>query len=315
MSFSRGRTETQALWLQDVWSITPQLKATLGGRYEHWRAYDGLNFSATPPLNASQPGLKKDAFSPKATLSYAPSADWIFKGSVGVAYRFPTVTELYQAITTGPILSVPNPNLKPERAFSSELSAERLWTGGSLRVSVFDERIHNTLLSQTAPLLPGSTSLFSFVQNIDRTHATGVEVVADQRDAFIPGLELSGWLTYVNAKTDRDGAFPAALGKDLPQLPHLRGSVVASYAATPKLDLTLAARYSDRSFGTIDNSDHYANTYQGFGAFFVADLHVRYRINDHLAAGIGVDNLNDRKYFLFHPFPQRTVLVDLKYSY
>ena len=45
------------------------------------------------------------------------------------------------------------------------------------------------------------------------------------------------------------------------------------------------------------------------------DAHVRYRINDHLAADVGVDNLNDRKYFLFHPFPQRTVLVDLKYSY
>ena len=83
----------------------------------------------------------------------------------------------------------------------------------------------------------------------------------------------------------------------------------------PKLDVTLAARYSDRMFATIDNSDHYANPYQGFGGFFVADIHARYEVNDHLAAGIGVDNLGDRKYFLFHPFPQRTVLVDLKYSY
>ena len=38
-------------------------------------------------------------------------------------------------------------------------------------------------------------------------------------------------------------------------------------------------------------------------------------INDHLAAGLGVDNLGDRNYFLFHPFPQRTVVADLKYSY
>jgi iron complex outermembrane receptor protein len=317
-TFSRGRTETQALWLQDVWSITQQLKATFGGRYEHWRAYDGLNFSAAPPLNASQPELKKDAFSPKATLSYAPSSDWIFKGSVGVAYRFPTVTELYQAITTGPILSVPNPNLKPEQAFSSELSAERLWTGGSLRVSVFDERIRNTLLSQTGSLQQGSTGVFSlvsFVQNIDRTHATGVEVVADQKDVFVPGLELSGWVTYVDAKIDQDAALPAAVGKDLPQLPHLRGSVVATYAATPKLDLTLAARYSDRSYGTIDNSDHYANTYQGFGGYFVADAHARYQVTPHLVADLGVDNLGGRSYFLFHPFPQRTFIADLKYSF
>ena len=91
--------------------------------------------------------------------------------------------------------------------------------------------------------------------------------------------------------------------------------MVATYSPTPQWDVTLAARYSDRMFATIDNSDHYANTYQGFGAFFVADAHVRYKVNDHLAAGLGVNNLGDRKYFLFHPFPQRTVLVDLKYSY
>lgn len=315
LTLSRGRTETQALWLQDVWSLTPQVKATIGGRYERWRADDGRNFSVSPQLDVQQPERRKDAFSPKASLSYAPGGDWLFKASLGVAYRFPTVTELYQAITTGQVLSVPNPDLRPERAVSSELSAERSWRNGSLRVSLFDERIGDTLLSQSAPLPPGSTSLFNFVQNVDRTHATGVELVADRRDALVPGLELSGWLTYVEAKIDRDAAFPRAVGKDLPQLPRLRGAVVASYAATPKLDLTLAARYSDRAFATIDNSDSYADTYQGFDGYFVADAHVRYRISPHLVADVGVDNLGGSSYFLFHPFPQRTFIADLKYGF
>jgi iron complex outermembrane receptor protein len=315
LTLSRGRTETEALWAQDIWTITPQLKATIGGRYERWRAYDGLNFSAAPPLAATQPALKKTAFSPKASLSYAPSADWTFKASLGVAYRFPTVTELYQAITTGPTLSVPNPDLRPERALSSELSAERDWANGSLTVSLFDERIRDALLSQTAPLLPGSANLFNFVQNIDRTHATGVEVVADWKDAFVSGLELSGWATYVDARTDRDAAFGAAVGKALPQLPHLRAAAMATYAATAKLDLTLAARYSDRAFATLDNSDGYANTYQGFGGYFVVDAHLRYRMGPHLTGALGVDNLGGRSYFLFHPFPQRTFIADLKYSF
>ncbi|HZZ31054.1 MAG TPA: TonB-dependent receptor [Phenylobacterium sp.] len=140
-------------------------------------------------------------------------------------------------------------------------------------------------------------------------------MVPDQRDALVQGLELSGWVTYVVAKTDTDPAFPAAQGKDEPQLPRLRAAAVATYAWTPKVDLTLAARYSDRSFGTIDNSDPYANTYQGFGGYFVADAHVRYRINPHLAADVDVDNLGGRSYFLFHPFPQRTFIADLKYSF
>ena len=309
---SAGDTQTQALWLQDVWTLTPQVKATLGARYEHWRAYDGVNVSAAPALNVIQPALKDDAVSPKAVLAYAPAPGWTFKGSVGVAYRFPTVTELYQAITVGALLAVPNPDLKPERALSSELSAERTWPEGSLRLSLFDERIRDTLLSQTAALAAGTAS---FVQNIDATHATGVELVADRRDLFIPGLELSGWITYVDARIDRDAALAAAVGKALPQLPRWRGSLMASWSPTPRLDLSLAARYSDRSFANIDNSDHNADTYQGFAAFLVADVHVRYRITPHLTAGIGVDNLNDRAYFLFHPFPQRTVIADLKVSY
>jgi iron complex outermembrane receptor protein len=47
----------------------------------------------------------------------------------------------------------------------------------------------------------------------------------------------------------------------------------------------------------------------------VLDAHARYRLNDHLTAGLGVTNLNDRSYFLFHPFPQRTLIADLKYAY
>ena len=95
-------------------------------------------------------------------------------GSWGVAYRMPTVTELYQAITTGTTLTVPNPNLRPERASSYELAAEqRSGDSGLVRLSFFEEDITSALLSQSAPLVPGSTTLFSFVQNVDRTQVRG----------------------------------------------------------------------------------------------------------------------------------------------
>ncbi len=310
---SRGHTETLAAWVQDAWALQPDLKLTVGGRYEHWRAFGGVNYSVSPALNVAQPEHQKDAFSPKGVIAWSPLAGWTFKGSVGLAYRFPTVSELYQAVTAGPILAVPNPNLQPEQALSSELSAERDWSNASVRLSVFDERIHNTLISQTG-VPTGANTTATFVQNVDRTHATGVELVADRRDAFIPGLELSGWATFVDARIDRD-ALPTAVGKQLPQLPRLRGAVVVSYSPNDRLTLSLAGRYSDRAFANIDNTDHYANTYQGFSGYFVMDAKVSYRLNPHLTGTIGVDNLNDRSYFLFHPFPQRTVILGLKYAY
>jgi iron complex outermembrane receptor protein len=309
-TLSQGRTRTRAIWAQDVWTLTPTLKATAGARFEDWRASDGRNYSAAPALDASQPVLKRSGTSPKLVIAWTPLEAWTFKGSIGVAYRFPTVTELYQAVTTGTTLSVPDPNLRPERALSSELSAERDWNSGHFRISLFDETVRNALLSQSAPLVTGSSTLFTYVQNVDRTQAQGIELVADQRfNAF----ELSGWLTYTDARTIRDAAFPAAQDKQLPQVPRLRGALVATWSPTPTFDLSLAGRYSDRSFATLDNSDSYANTYQGFSGYFVADVHARYKLTPHWTLDAGVNNLNNRSYFLFHPFTQRTVLVDLKY--
>ena len=109
-------------------------------------------------------------------------------------------------------------------------------------------------------------------------------------------------------------SFAAAVGKFIPQLPKLRGALVATYHATDALALTLAGRYSDRSFGTIDNSDSNSHTFQGFDGYLVADVRLHYRIDGNWGAAIGIDNINNDKYFLYHPFPQRTFLMEIHYA-
>ena len=127
------------------------------------------------------------------SLAWAVADPWTLSASWGVAYRMPTVTELYQAVTTGTQLTVPNPNLKPEHANSYELAAERTRkTADEVRLSLFREDIGNALLSQSAPLVAGSTTLYSYVQNVDATRVQGVELVADQKDALVDGLDLVG---------------------------------------------------------------------------------------------------------------------------
>lgn len=315
VSLSHGRTQTEAAWVQDVMTLGPRTHLTTGLRVEHWRAYDGQNYSAAPALNVRQPELKRNAVSPKTVLTFNPTPEWTLKASLGLASRFPTVSELYQTVTTGATLSVPNPNLRPEQALSGELSAQKTWPDASLRVSLFHESIKDALISQSAPLVVGSTTLYNYVQNIDRTRANGIEIVGDRSDIFIRGLQVSGWLTYVDAKIVKDSAYAAAVGKNVPQLPHLRGALVLTYTPAPAWDITLAARYSDAAYGTIDNSDPYHNTYTGFAGYTVADLHVRYRLKSHWTAEIGVDNLNNARYFLYHPFTQRTLIADLKYKF
>lgn len=311
---SLGKTETSALWLEDKIALAAPLDLTLGARLEHWRAFDGLNYSASPALDVQQPQRSASAASPKVVLAWRDSG-WRASASAGVAYRFPTVGELYQQVTVGPILTTPDPNLKPERAFSTELSLEREFGStrqNSVRLSLFTEDLADALIAQTTSLA-GSAPV-SFVQNIDKVRSRGAELVVQAHDVLTPGLDLAASATYVDSQIRRDAALPAAEGKQTPQVPRWRWTAVASWRATPRLTLTAAARYSYRVYTTIDNSDVVSHTYQGFDGYFVADARAVLKLNDRWSASLGVDNLTDRRYYLFHPFPGRTVIAQLSYA-
>ena len=79
------------------------------------------------------------------------------------------------------------------------------------------------MLSQTAPLVAGSTILFSYVQNVGRTHALGAELAFEQRD-LLRGLDVSGSATLADPKISSDPAFRAAEGKLIPQVPRRRAT-------------------------------------------------------------------------------------------
>ncbi len=44
------------------------------------------------------------------------------------------------------------------------------------------------------------------------------------------------------------------------------------------------------------------------------DARARYRWDQNWSVSLGVDNINNKKCFLFHPFPQRTVLMEINYA-
>jgi iron complex outermembrane receptor protein len=182
-----------------------------------------------------------------------------------------------------------------------------------VRLSLFTEDIEDALISQNAAIAPGQ--FVSFVQNVDRVRSRGAEAAAEAHDVLFRGLDLSGSVTWVDSEIRKDAANPAAVGQRTPQLPRLRWSAVATWRATERLTLTTAARYSSRPFGTLENVDAVGHTYQGFEGYFVVDARATWKIDRHWSAAIGVDNLGNRGYFLFHPFPQRSAQAELRYVY
>ncbi len=316
---SAGKTRTSAIWIQDELRLVPGVALTVGARQEWWRAYDGFNKTTVANPGIVQVARRTDAFSPKASLEWRHASGWRARLSLAQAYRFPTVGELYGATTVGSVLANPNPNLRPERARSAELSIEHHGEQGLVRFFLFNELVRGALISQTGTISAvqpnGSTATVtaSFVQNVERTRARGVEVAIDRRD-ILPGIDFAGSVTYADAITSRNRGFPASIGKLLPSVPHWKANAVVTWHPDDRFALTAAARMSSRNYATLDNSDIFADTYQGFDKFFVVDLRARYRLSDHTEFALGVDNINNHRYFLFHPFPRRSVTAELHWK-
>ena len=131
----RGDTSLRSLYAQDVWQLAEAWKAVLGGRAERWQASDGrTDFSGASSL--TYPTRRETFFSPKAALSWQSLPDTVLKASLGRAVRMPTVAELYGATSTTNSQYINDPNLAPEKSWTTELSAEQDLGFGSARADL-----------------------------------------------------------------------------------------------------------------------------------------------------------------------------------
>ena len=331
-----GETRTGALWVQDAWKIEPDLKLTLGGRLETWEALDGFNLNtsvnsttgaitSTTPMN--QPGLNSANFSPKASLSYDPNKDWNITANFGEAYRYPTVTELYQNVSVSNVVTVPNPFLTPEQDLNGELNIERKWSDGRVRLTLFEERTNNAIISQTNTVtsVTGSQVMATTFSNVAAIRMQGVELSGEKNNVLFTGVQLFGSVTYVDSRILSDpnwagtnpltGAPDTVVGKRVPYVPDWRAKAGVTYRPNENWAFTLAARYSGKQYSTLDNTDIISHVYGAFDNYIVADMKVHYKATANFSFDFGIDNLFNEQYFLFHPFPGRTYVLAGKYTF
>jgi iron complex outermembrane receptor protein len=320
---SYGKTETQALYLQDSWMFSPDWKLVLGGRLEHWSAYDGSNYNAanTDPYKQLNYKDRSDStFSPKASLSFQATEDWSLRGSLGKAYRFPTVAEMFQSFTDANGAKVNDPNLKPEHMLSGEIVAERLLQNGMWRTSLFWENKRDALINQTDISNPAFT--VSSIQNVDKVRTRGVETSLQLKDLWVNRFDLNGSVTYVDSTITKDSKNPGLEGTDQPRIPDWRATLMGIYRANDKLSFSLAGRYSGRQHNSLYDTvnkkytDVNPNVYGAVSHYFVIDAKAVYKMNDRWESALGVNNLNNFKYYVNpNPYPQRTWFASLKFDY
>ena len=187
----RGPHRLQSAYAQDVWRLAraleggPRRPLRALGRVRRPHRLLGGEFAA-----AIRPG-SESFFSPKAALSWQWRDDTVLKASLGRAVRMPTVGELYGATSTTNAQFINDPNLRPERSWTGELSAERDLGVGSARLTAFAEDTHDSLYSQTIwTRSPTGTSAGSRTSRASRRPAS--RRPCDEQDWLAPGPRPRG---------------------------------------------------------------------------------------------------------------------------
>jgi iron complex outermembrane receptor protein len=304
-SLSSGNTKTHAVYVQDKWQISPEWALTLGGRQEYYEAYDGVNQN-DKPSTARYENRSRNTFSPKVSLSFEPAPAWGFRAAFGKAYRFPTVTELFQQLTVSGTISTNNPNLKPEEIYSSEITAERRFPKGLARASLFREDRYDALVSQTTS---------SQVVNADHVRIYGIELATEWKNAIIPKLDLMANATLTDSEILKIDALPSNINNKVPRIPRQLYKAAATYKVSEDFTMSLAARYSGRQFIQLDNKDINPETYQGASRLLFVDAKVNYKFKDRWTASLGVDNIFNDQAYVSHPLSQRTGYAQIKFDY
>ena len=309
-----GRTQLQSFYAQDTWRFAPLWRAVLGLRSEHWQASDGLTrFSASS--STGHPGRNEHFLSPKGALSWQLSADAFLKYAIGRAVRMPTVNELYGATSTTNAQYINDPNLRPEKSWTQELSYERTLDRHQWRLTAFAEDTRDGIYSQTV-FDSSANANISRVQNVGFMATRGLEAVYNGRHLWLPGLDLSASVTYADSTIRENAGFVSApgdtLGRRQPNIPRWRATLLASYRWHPEWSGTVAVRHSGRQFNTLNNSDVNGQVYMGVSPFTTLDVRARWQIDARWSMALGIDNLTNQVHWNFHPYPQRSYTAELK---
>lgn len=273
-----------ALFVQDEWvpSKAPRISIFPGFRLD----YDTY-FGVYP--------------TPRLATMIVPNDKWTIRASYGRGYRAPSFREMFlRFVNAGVGYTVQgNAGLRPETSWSASFSGEyRPWQWMWLAANVFDNRLQDTIVTDTRdPTDVDTATLFEYV-NIGEATTRGVESQAAV--TILQRLTLDGSYTFVHTRDH-------ATGRPLPGRPRHSGTAGLRYHR-PASGTTLRVRSSiigKRSFFTDTDDDDIEEEVDSPG-FTTLDFRASQTVFVYAQIFVGIDNLLNAGNATDNPLQPRT---------
>jgi iron complex outermembrane recepter protein len=308
-----GKTQLLSGWIEDSIIASADVRFTAGLRVDHWRAFDGgvgrIGTSGQPVFK-DYVAREDTALSPTLSAQARLGPNTHAQLSLAIATRFPTVGELFQGSLNGDgsfNADSFDPNLKPEQSHDLNLIVAQDLGLVKITGSFFFQRVDNTIFSVTGFNQNGVIT--SSFKNIDRTRQYGFELIAETRDWPIEGMKIDANAAYNNAKTIRNAALPISEGVAFPRIPSWRLNANLRYDLTDSVQGSLGIRYANRPNTNLEGTQR-GDTIGYTSELFALDARMNWQLPAGFRLSAGVDNITNNKAWVFHPYPQRTFLIE-----
>ena len=207
-----GKTRTQAVWAQDAWRLTPTLRLTLRRpvrdlagvrrlqreRHDDGRPADGVGARSSRRRACSRGTRRCSGRSRRRSARRTASRR-----------RRSCISSCRPARRSRRRIPISSRTTCSRPSCGSSGSSDR----ALVQVALFQDDVHDAIISQFLPLVPGSTQLYSYLSNVDHVRSQGVELVLGSNDLFISRPRASGerdvhWREDARAlgSRERDGA-------------------------------------------------------------------------------------------------------------
>lgn len=181
---------TYASYIQDEWLLGDKWEIIPAVRYDH---HSEFGSKTTPHIG----------------VTYLANDHNRFKANWGEGYKAPSVSELYMDYTHMGVLTLGNPNLRPEESKNWDLSYEGEWGKNFGKITYFHNDIDNMISTRTV----GGRHGYNEYYNIDGTTKThGVELTLGRK--LSRDLDVKVTSNWTSASNKVASAESAAHGVD-----------------------------------------------------------------------------------------------------
>ncbi|WP_371377779.1 TonB-dependent receptor plug domain-containing protein [Sporomusa aerivorans] len=259
-AISEKSVEYQAAYVQDEWKLSDKLLLIPSLRYD-----DSDKF--------------EDSLSPKLGMTYKFADNFRLKTNFGKGFKAPSISELYMKMTHRPIPAMTvivsgNPNLKPEKSTSYDISLEGESGANFGKVTYFNNDVTDLISTETTQAGMVYTSKYV---NVDKAKIKGLELEGGRHlsDRFT----LKTAYTYLDARNAKTNEFLDSRAKNRYSVQlHYDDSQNSGVSGILWQEWVRDYRYSD-----VDYSYNTLN------------FTINKKWNERYSTYFGVDNILDKK--------------------